>query len=133
MRTFLFLAGLALAVAWNGSAHAQQTTGSGSITNVLRFPKSININVQPNITNNSPMDYRNTMSPIGTTITRPNTTGTAFPYTLGSMFYQPQRTNFIASTTTFGTSTFPTPMQMQAAAPNYFKAFQMYRAAPIQP
>ncbi len=93
----------------------------------------MNINVQPNITNNSPMDYRNTMSPIGTTITRPNTTGTSFPYRLASMFYQPQRTNFISGTTTFGTSTFPTPAQMQAAAPTYFKAFQMYRAAPIQP
>jgi len=133
MRTFLLLAGLALAVTWNGSAHAQQTGGSGTITNILKFPKSININVQPNITNNSPMDYRNSMSPIGTTMIRPNTTGTAFPYKLSSMFYQPQRTNFFASTTTFGTSTFPTPAQMQAAAPNYFRPFQMYRAAPIQP
>ena len=133
MRTVLFLAALALAVTWNGSAHAQQTSGSGAITNVLKFPKSININVQPNITNNSPMDYRNSMSPIGTTMIRPNTTGTAFPYKLASMFYQQSRTNFIASTSTFGTSTFPTPAQMQAAAPNYFKPFQMYRAAPIQP
>jgi hypothetical protein len=133
MRTVLFLAALALAVTWNGSAQAQQTAGSGAITNVLKFPKSININVQPNITNNSPMDYRNSMSPIGTTMIRPNTTGTAFPYKLASMFYQQSRTNFFSSTSTFGSSTFPTPAQMQAAAPNYFKPFQMYRAAPIQP
>jgi hypothetical protein len=104
-----------------------------SITNILKFPKSLNINVQPNITNNSPMDYRNQSSPIGTTIVRPNTTGTAFPYTLTSMFYTPTRTNTISNTITFGSSILPTPAQMQASAPNYFKAFQMYRAAPITP
>jgi hypothetical protein len=135
MRTFVILAGLTLAMVWTGSAHAQSSSTSGStpIFNILKFPKSLNINVQPNITNNSPMDYRNINAPIGGTIIRPNTTGTAFPYRLSSMMYQPGRTNFISSTTTFGTSIFPTPAQMQAAAPTYFKAFQMYRSAPIQP
>lgn len=104
-----------------------------SITNILRFPKNLTINVQPNITNNSPMDYRNVNVPVGATIVRPNTTGTAFPYTLTSMFYTPTRTNTISGSTTFGSSIFPTPTQMQAAAPGYFSAFQMYRAQPIQP
>jgi hypothetical protein len=132
MRKFLWLAGLALGMAWAGPAHAQ-TSGTSTLTNILQFPKNINITVQPNIINNSPMDYRNLNAPIATTTYRPNTTGTAFPYRLSSMFYQPSRTNFISSSTTFGTSFWPTPAQMQAAAPNYFKPFQMYRAAPIQP
>ncbi len=131
MRTFLLLVGLALGMVWTGSAQAQQS--SGTITNILKFPKNLNINITPNITNNSPMDYRNTNVPIGTTTSRPNMTGSAFPYKLSSMFYSPGRTNFISSTSNFGTSTFPTPAQMQAAAPMYFRAFQMYRAAPIQP
>jgi hypothetical protein len=133
MRKFVWLMGLTLGLAWVGSAHAQSSSGSSSITNILKFPKSLNINVTPNITNNSPMDYRNLSAPVGGTIIRPNATGTAFPYTLTSLFYQPSRTNYISSNTTFGRSTFPTPTQMQAAAPNYFKPFQMYRAQPIQP
>ena len=134
MRTFLLLTGLTVGMLWAESAHAQSTSGSsGGITNILRFPKSINVNVQPNITNNSPMDYRNQNSAIGTTTYRQNTTGTAFPYTLASMFYSPGRTNFIASTTTMGMSIYPTPAQMQAAAPSYLVPFQMYRAAPISP
>jgi hypothetical protein len=116
-------------MAWAGSVHAQ----SSSMTNFLRFPKSLNINVTPNIINNSPMDYRNQNAAIGTTTYRPNTTGTAFPFKLQSMFFSSGRTNTIASTTTFGRSVYPTPAQMQAAAPSYFKAFQMYRAAPISP
>lgn len=100
---------------------------------MFRFPKSFNINVMPNITNNSPMDYRNPNAPIAGGYSRPNTTGTAFPFTLGSMFYAPTRTNTISSTSTFGQSVFPTPAQMQAAAPSYFQAFQMYRAPFIQP
>jgi hypothetical protein len=137
MRTFVILAGLTLGVVWTGSAYAQSSSGSSgssgspTILNILRFPKSLNINVQPNITNNSPMDYRNTNTPIGTTLIRPNTTGTAFSYRLASTFYQPSRPNFIASTTTFGSSMFPTPAQMQSAAPGYFAPFQMYRAAPL--
>ncbi|HEY7330553.1 MAG TPA: hypothetical protein VH592_23135 [Gemmataceae bacterium] len=131
MRTFLLVTGLTLGMLWAESAHAQ-TSGSSPITNVLKFPKSLNINVQPNITNNSPMSYVNQNAPIGGTIIRPNTTGTAFPYRLANMFYSPGRTNFISSTSTFGSSVFPTPAQMQAAAPGYFVPFQMYRAAPLQ-
>jgi hypothetical protein len=127
VRKFLWLAGLALGMAWAGSVHAQ----SSSMTNI--FPKSFNINVTPNIINNSPMDYRNQNAAIGTTVYRQNTTGTAFPFKLQSMFFSSGRTNTIASTTTFGRSIYPTPAQMQAAAPSYFKAFQMYRAAPISP
>lgn len=137
MRKYMWLAGLTLGLAWASSAHAQAPPSSSSIpsviTNLLKFPKAINVNVQPNITNNSPMDYRMVTMPIGGSYSRPNTTGTAFPYRLTSMFYQPSRTNFISSSTTFGKSTFPTPIQMQAAAPYYFMPFQMYRAAPIQP
>jgi hypothetical protein len=132
MRTFLLVAGLTLGMLWAESAHAQTTaSGSSPLTTILKFPKSININVQPNITNNSPMSYVNPNAPVGGTIIRPNTTGTAFPYKLGSMFYSPGRTNFISSTSTFGSSIFPTQAQMQAAAPSYFVPFQMYRAAPI--
>ena len=36
-------------------------------------------------------------------------------------------TTRISNTFVGGQSTFPTPAQMQAAAPSYFKAFQMYR------
>jgi hypothetical protein len=129
----MWLAALTLGMVWTGSAHAQSSSGTSSVLNILKFPKSLNINVQPNITNNSPMDYRNTNAAIGTTVYRPNTTGSAFPFKLQSMFFSPGRNNTIASTTTFGHSTFPTPAQMSAAAPAYFKAFQMYRAAPIQP
>lgn len=125
MRKVMWLAALALGLAGAESAHAQ-TKSSG-----FSFPSTFNINVTPNIVNNSPMDYRNQNVPIGATITRPNTTGTAFPYTLTSMFYSPSRTNTFSSTTTFGSSTFPTPAQMQAAAPSYFQAFQMYRGQPI--
>lgn len=133
MRKSLWLASLILGMAWAGSAHAQSSSGSTSIFNIIKIPKTFNINVQPNITNNSPMDYRNSNVPIATTTYRQNLTGTAFPYKLSSMFYSPQRTNFIASKTTFGSSIFPTPAQMQAAAPSYFVPFQMYRAAPIRP
>ncbi len=87
----------------------------------------------PQITNNSPMDYRGVNTPIGGVTYRPNTTGTAFPYTLGSMFYSPGRLNTFSNTITSGHSTYPTPVQMQAAAPAYFTPFQMYRAGFIHP
>lgn len=132
MRKLLWLGGLTLGMVWTSSVHAQQTGGMSTVTNILKFPKSLNINVQPNITNNSPMDYRNQNAPIGTTITRPNNNGSAFFTRISQLFYQPSRTNYISSTTTFGTSLYPTPAQMQAAAPGYFMPFQMYRAAPIQ-
>lgn len=133
MRTLLLLTGVTVAMAWTGNVQAQSSASSGpNIFNIIKIPKTFNINVQPNITNNSPMDYRNQNSAIGTTTYRQNTTGTAFPYKLGSMFYSSGRTNFFSSTTTFGSSVFPTPAQMSAAAPGYFRPFQMYRAAPIQ-
>jgi hypothetical protein len=133
MRKFSCLVGLTLALAWAGSVHAQTTSGTSSITHIFHFPKNININVTPNITNNSPMDYRNVSAPIGGMTYKPNTTGTAFPYTLSSMFFSSGRSNYIASTTTLGQSIYPTPAQMQAAAPSYFAPFQMYRGSFISP
>lgn len=124
MRKVLLLAGLALGMAWVQSAHAQNSS-------ILQFPNTLNINVQPNITNNSPMDYRNQNAPIGTTITRPTFNGSAFSLRLSQMFYSSGRSNYIASKSTFGSSIFPSPAQMKAAAPSYFVPFQMYRAAPI--
>jgi hypothetical protein len=102
------------------------------MSNIIKFPKSLNLNVTPNLNNNSPMDYRNANVPIGGTTYRPNTTGTAFPFRLTSMFSTTSG-NSISATTTFGQSVFPTPAQMQASAPTYLKAFQMYRAPFIQP
>jgi hypothetical protein len=137
MRKFSWLTVLVLGLAWAGTAHAQSSSGSSSgssaITNILKFPKNININVMPNITANQPMDYRNQSAPIGTTFYRPNTTGSAFPFSLSSMFFSSGRSNYISSTSTAGHSIFPTPAQMQAAAPSYFAPFQMYRASFIQP
>jgi hypothetical protein len=127
MRRFLWLTGLTLGMVWASSAHAQTSAGASTITNILKFPKSFNINVTPNIVNNSPMDYRNQNTPIGGTMYRPTN------QRLSNYFFKPARTNFISSTTNFGRSVFPTPAQMQAAAPGYFKAFQMYRAPFIQP
>ena len=137
MRKFTWLAAVTMGLAWAGAAHAQSTStsssGSGSIFNIFKLPSSMNITVQPNITNNSAMDYRNQNAPIGGTTYSVNTTGTAFPYTLSSMFYSPARTNTFSNTITFGQSTFPTPAQQSAAAASYLSAFQMYRAAPITP
>ncbi|MHB1425950.1 MAG: hypothetical protein ACYC3I_22530 [Gemmataceae bacterium] len=135
MRKFIGLTALALGLALASSAYAQQPSSSGSspISSILNFPKTMNINVQPNITNNSPMSYVNSNAPIGTTIYKPSNNGSAFNLRMNQFFYQPKRTNYIASTTTFGVSNYPTPAQMQASAPSYFRAFQMYRAQPIQP
>lgn len=116
MRSYLWLAGLTLGLALAGSAHAQ-----------------FNVNVTPNIVNNSAMDYRNVNAPIGTTLYRPSNNGSAFTNRLASYFYSSGRSNTISNTIVSGHSTFPTPAQMQASAPSYFKAFQMYRAQPIQP
>ena len=117
MRTYLWLAGLTLALGLARPAQAQM----------------FNVNVTPNIVNNSKMDYRNVNAPIGGTTYRPNTTGTAFAYRLTSLFYSPGRSNSISNTVVSGRSTFPTPAQMQASAPSYFAPFQMYRAGFIQP
>lgn len=132
MRKYMWLAGLTLGMAWAGSAHAQ-SPGMSTMSSIIRFPKSLNINVMPNITNNAPMDYRNVNFPIGGGYVKPNTTGTAFPFRLSSMFFSPTSTNSISATPTFGHSTYPTPAAMQAAAPAYLSAFQMYRGQFIQP
>jgi hypothetical protein len=116
MRKYLWLAGLTLGLGLAGSAHAQ-----------------FNVTVTPNIANNSAMDYRNQNTPIGATFYNPPNNGSSFTNRLASYFFTPSRTNTFASTTTAGHSTFPTPAQMQAAAPSYFQAFQMYRAQPIHP
>ena len=134
MRTFLLLVGLTLAMVWAEPAQAQSSSGSSGLpilNNIIKFPKNLNITVQPNITNNSPMDYRNQSAPIGTTYTRPANNGSAFSLRLSQMFYTSGRSNFFNSTSTFGSSVFPSPQQMQAAAPSYFAPFQMYRAAPL--
>lgn len=124
MRRFMWLTGLTLGMVWAGAAQAQLP----NMSSVIKFPKSLNVNVIPSITNNSPMDYRSANAPIAGSYSIPNTTGTAFPFRLTSMFGSPMGMNSIAGTTTFGRSTFPTPAQMQSAAPGYFQAFQMYRA-----
>jgi hypothetical protein len=119
MRKSLLLAGLTLGLAGAGAAHAQ-------------FPMSAlglnrTINVMPSITNNSPMSYVNPNAPIGGSMYRPSN------YKLSQLFYTPTRTNTISNTIVRGQSSFPTPAQMQAAAPSYFLPFQMYRAPCIRP
>lgn len=131
MRKFMWLAGLTLGLVWAGSAQAQ-TAPTSPLASLFKM-KSLNINVMPNITNNNPMDYRNANFPVGGYYQKPNLTGTAFPFRLSSMFFTPTSTNSISATTTFGRSTFPTPAQMQAAAPAYLSAFQMYRPSFVQP
>ena len=120
MRKFMWLAAVTLGLAWAESAQAQQVNGP-----IFNFPSSINI--MPNFTNNSPMDYRNPNAPIGGTMYR------SASYKLSSLFFSPGRNNTFTSKTTFGNTVLPTPAQMQAAAPSYFQAFQMYRAQPIHP
>ncbi len=109
MRAYMWLAGLALGLAGAGAAQAQGLT------------------ITPNIVNNSPMDYRNVNAPIGGTMFR--NVGAK----LSQLFYTPTRNNTFSNTIVNGKSNFPTPAQMQAAAPSYFKAFQMYRGSCIQP
>jgi hypothetical protein len=115
MRKYLGLVGLTLGLTWAASAQAQ------------------NLTITPNIANNSPMSYVNPFAPVGGAFSRPSNNGSAFPLRMNQLFYTPSRTNTFSNTITRGTSTFPTPAQMQASAPSYFRAFQMYRAAPIRP
>lgn len=119
MRKYLLLAGLTLGFAGAGAAHAQLPLSA------LGFNRTIN--VMPNITNNSPMSYVNPYAPIGGSQYRPST------YKLSQLFHNPTRTNTISNTIVRGQSTFPTPAQMQAAAPAYFTQFQMYRGSCIRP
>lgn len=119
MRKCMWLAGLTLGLSWAGAAHAQLPASA------FGFNKTINI--MPNFTNNSPMDYRNPNAPIGGTMYRPST------FKLSQLFHTPTRTNTISNTVVSGRSIYPTPAQMQAAAPAYFTQFQMYRARCILP
>jgi hypothetical protein len=119
MREYLWLAGLTLGLAWAGSAHAQIPSS------LLNIPKTINI--MPNFTNNSPMDYRNPNAPIGGTMYRPTNTK------LSQLFYTPARTNTINNTIVNGQSIFPTPAQMHAGASVWFRPFQMHRGTFITP
>ena len=108
MRKYMWLAGLTLAIGLAWSAHAQVITFGpvvGQITNTV-------------------VDYRNTNAPIGATIPR------AGGFKITNLFPNVAR---ISNTIPTGKSTFPTPAQMQAAAPSYFKPFQMYRAQRISP
>jgi hypothetical protein len=113
MRRYLWLAGVLAGMACAGGAHAQKTSRT--------------INIMPSFTNNSPMDYRNPNAPIGGTTFRNSNSR------LSQLMYSPTRMNTINNTTPFGKSIFPTPAQMQAAAPSYFRPFQMYRASFISP
>jgi hypothetical protein len=119
MRKYTWLVGLTLASAWAGSAQAQKSSS------IINFPKTINI--MPSITNNAPMDYRNPNAPIG------GTTYHNMGYKLSQLFYSPSRPNTFSNTIVNGHSTFPTPAQMQASAPSWFRPFQMYRGTFIQP
>jgi hypothetical protein len=112
VRKYTWLVGLTLGMAWVGSANAQ-------------FTKTINI--MPSFTNNSPMDYRNQIAPVG----GPSYRNSGFK--MNQLFYTPSRPNTFSNTVVNGQSIFPTPLQMQAAAPSYFRPFQMYRSPCIQP
>lgn len=109
MRKFLWMAGLTLGLGWAGAAHAQVITFGPIVGQIT----------------NSQVDYRNANAPVSA----------AMPYSgtsprFMSMFPSITRIN---NTQVGGSSTFPTPAQMQASAPSYFKAFQMYRPQRISP
>ncbi len=108
MRKYAWLAALTLALGLAGAAHAQVITFGPVVGQIT----------------NSKVDYRNVNAPIGGTTYR----NTGFKIT--DLFASPTR---ISNKIVAGHSTFPTPAQMQAAAPSYFKPFQMYRAQRIQP
>lgn len=108
MRKYMWLAGLTLALGLTGSVHAQVITFGPVVGQIT----------------NSVVDYRNSSSPIAAPI--PRNSG----FSLSQLFYSGTR---ISNTIPTGTSTFPTPAQMQAAAPSFFKPFQLYRAQRISP
>ena len=110
MRKWLWMAGLTLGLGWTGSTHAQVITFGPVVGQIT----------------NSKVDYRNVNAPISTTLHYNNGLGTK----LTSLFPNITRIN---NTIVGGKSTYPTPAQMQAAAPSYFKAFQMYRPQRISP
>ena len=110
MRKFVWLAGLTLAMGWAGSAHAQVLTFGPIVGQIT----------------NAKVDYRNVSAPVSASMPYYNGLGTK----LTNLF--PSQTR-ISNTIVAGQSTYPTPTQMQASAPTYFKAFQMYRPQRISP
>jgi hypothetical protein len=110
MRKFLWIAGLTLGMGWTASAHAQVITFGPVVGQIT----------------NSKVDYRNVNAPIAASLPYNNGLGSK----LTALF--PNQTR-ISNTSVAGKSTFPTPAQMQASAPTYFKAFQMYRPQRISP
>jgi hypothetical protein len=108
MRTYLWVAGLGLGLCLAGPARAQSA---------VTFGPAIIGPIQNHV-----VDTRNVNVPIASPMTISNTS-----FRLTSLF--PNLTR-MSNTTVFGSSTFPTPAQMSAGAPNYFKAFQMYRPQP---
>ncbi|HEY7313570.1 MAG TPA: hypothetical protein VH643_29740 [Gemmataceae bacterium] len=110
MRKLLWLAGLTLGLGWASAAHAQIITFGPVVGQIT----------------NSKVDYRNVNAPVSASMPYNNGSGNK----LSTLFPSLTRmsTTFVA-----GKSTFPTPAQMQASAPTYFKAFQMYRPQRISP
>ncbi len=72
----------------------------------------------------SVVDYRNANAPIAASV--PRNSG----FSLTNLFHT---TTSLSNTIPTGKSTFPTPAQMQASAPSYFKPFQLYRGQRITP
>jgi hypothetical protein len=108
MRKLMWLTALTLALGLARSAHAQVISFGpvvGQITNTV-------------------VDYRNVNAPIAASMPR------ASGFKLGDLFHSTSR---LTNTIPTGKSTFPTPSQMQASAPSYFKPFQLYRGQRISP
>lgn len=108
MRKFVWLAGLTFALGFAKSAHAQVITFGPVVGQI----------------SNTQVDYRNANAPVGGPTLRP--TG----FKLSGLFPSTAR---ISGTIQTPNSTFPTPAQMNALAPLYFKPFQLYRGQRIQP
>ncbi len=112
MRKFMWLAGLTLALGLTGSAHAQVITFGPVVGQIT----------------SSVVDYRNLNAPIAAPV--PRNSG----FTLANLFHSSTPLSTTTSNTIpTGTSTFPTPAQMNAAAPSYFQPFQLYRGQRISP
>lgn len=106
MHKFMWLTGLTLALGLAGSAHAQVITFGPIVGQIT----------------NSAVDYRNANAPIASAMPR------AGGFTLTQLFHSTTR---MTNTIPTGTSTFPTPAQMQASAPSFIQPFQLYRGQRI--